>query len=261
MRLLCLAFFGLLIGITVSSNATKHTGVPEYGYKIVRVYPHDRAAFTQGLEYRGGFLYEGTGLYGQSTLRKEELTTGKILQELSLPSKLFGEGITVLNGHIVQLTWQSHIGFVYDQSTFRLLKNFSYPGEGWGLANDGQHIYMSDGTAQIRCLDPATLEELRRITVHEGDKQIENLNELEWVRDELYANIWQTNNIVRINPTDGTVLGRIDLTGLLTQEEQESGVDVLNGIAYDSLGDRLFVTGKLWPKLFQIRLVRKSSTH
>lgn len=231
--------------------------IPEYGYKIVRVYPHDRTAFTQGLEYRGGFLYEGTGLYGQSTLRKEELATGKVLQELSLPAKLFGEGITVLNERIVQLTWKAHIGFVYNQSTFRLLKNFSYPGEGWGLTNDGQHIYMSDGTPQIRCLDPATLQELRRITVHDGEKQIDNLNELEWVRGELYANVWQTNRIARINPADGTVLGWIDLSGLLTQEEQENGADVLNGIAYDSIGDRLFVTGKLWPKLFQIRIVRK----
>jgi glutaminyl-peptide cyclotransferase len=231
--------------------------VPEYTYKIIHIYPHDHTAFTQGLEYRGGFLYEGTGLYGQSTLRKEDLATGKVLQELALPGQLFGEGITVLNEHIVQLTWQSHIGFVYGQNTFRLLKNFSYPGEGWGLANDGEHIYMSDGTAQIRYLDPSTLQETRRITVHDGDKQVENLNELEWVRGELYSNVWQTNNIVRINPKDGTVLGWIDLTGLLTQEELESGADVLNGIAYDSMGDRLFVTGKLWPKLFQIRLVRK----
>lgn len=231
--------------------------VPEYAYKIIHVYPHDRTAFTQGLEYRGGFLYEGTGLYGQSTLRKEDLATGKVLKELALAPQLFGEGITVLNEHIVQLTWQSHIGFVYDQSTFRLLKNFSYPGEGWGLANDGRTIYMSDGTAQIRYLDPATLQELKRITVHDGDTPIENLNELEWVRGELYANVWQTNRIARIDPKNGTVVGWIDLSGLLTQEELESGVDVLNGIAYDSAKDRLFVTGKLWPKLFQIRVVRK----
>jgi glutaminyl-peptide cyclotransferase len=202
-------------------------------------------------------LYEGTGLHGQSTLRREDLATGKVLQELALADRLFGEGITVLNERIVQLTWQANIGFVYDQRTFRLLRNFSYPGEGWGLTNDGQHIYMSDGTAQIRCLDPATLQESRRITVHEGEKQIVNLNELEWVRGELYANVWQTNRIVRINPADGTVLGWIDLSGLLAHKELESGVDVLNGIAYDSMGDRLFVTGKLWPKLFQIRLVRK----
>lgn len=261
MRLLCLAVLSFLAAIAALFPATKHTAVPEYAYEVLHVYPHDRSAFTQGLEYRGGFLYEGTGLYGKSTLRKEDLVTGKMLQEISLPSQLFGEGITVLNERIFQLTWQSHVGFVYAQSTFRLLRNFSYPGEGWGLANDGRQIYMSDGTAQIRCLDPATLQELRRITVHESDKQIENLNELECVRGELYANIWQTNSIVRINPANGNVLGWIDLSGLLTQEEQESGVDVLNGIAYDSAGDRLFVTGKLWPKLFQIQLVRKRSTH
>ncbi len=231
--------------------------IPEYGYKVIRVYPHDHTAFTQGLEFRGGFLYEGTGLYGQSTLRKEDLQTGKVLQEIALPAQFFGEGITVLNQRIVQLTWQAHIGFVYDQTNFRMLKNFSYPGEGWGLANDGEQIYMSDGTAQIRCLDASTLQELRRITVHDGGKHIENLNELEWVRGELYANVWQTNRIVRIAPKDGTVLGWIDLSGLLTPEEQEGNVDVLNGIAYDSMGDRLFVTGKLWPKLFQIRVVRK----
>lgn len=254
MRLLCLAFIALTFWASVPGYSKT---VPEYAYKIIHVYPHDRTAFTQGLEYRGGFLYEGTGLYGQSTLRKEDLATGKVLKELALAPQLFGEGITVLNEHIVQLTWQSHIGFVYDQSTFRLLKNFSYPGEGWGLANDGRTIYMSDGTAQIRYLDPATLQELKRITVHDGDTPIENLNELEWVRGELYANVWQTNRIARIDPKNGTVVGWIDLSGLLTQEELESGVGVLNGIAYDSAKDRLFVTGKLWPKLFQIRVVRK----
>ena len=254
MRFLYLAFIGLSLFVDIPGCSET---IPEYGYKIVRVYPHDRTAFTQGLEYRGGFLYEGTGLRGQSTLRKEDLATGKVLQELALPSRYFGEGITVLNERIVELTWQANIGFVYDQRAFRLLRNFSYPGEGWGLANDGRQIYMSDGTPQIRCLDPATLQELRRITVHDGRKQIENLNELEWVRGELYANVWQTNRIVRIDPADGTLLGWIDLSGLLTQQELESGVDVLNGIAYDSIGDRLFVTGKLWPKLFQIRLVPK----
>lgn len=254
MRFFCIAFLALTFLASVPGRSET---VPEYGYKIIHVYPHDRNAFTQGLEFRGGFLYEGTGLYGQSTLRKEDLETGKVLQELALPSQFFGEGITVLNEHIFQLTWQSHIGFIYDRNTFHLLKKFSYPGEGWGLANDGRIIYMSDGTAQIRCLDPSTLHELRRITVHEGDRQVEQLNELEWVRGELYANVWQTNRIVRIAPKDGTVLGWIDLSGLLTPQEQEQNVDVLNGIAYDPAGDRLFVTGKLWPKLFQIRLIRK----
>lgn len=159
----------------------------------------------------------------------------------------------MLNGRVMELTWQSHIGYVYDQSTFRLLKNFSYGGEGWGLANDGQVIYMSDGTPQIRCLDPGTLAEIRRFTVHEADKKIEALNELEWVRGNLFANVWQTDRIAQISPQDGRILGWINLSGLLPAEDRPSA-DVLNGIAYDAMGDRLFVTGKLWPKLFEIRL-------
>jgi glutaminyl-peptide cyclotransferase len=226
---------------------------PVFGFEVVNVYPHDGSAYTQGLEFRGGFLYEGTGLEGQSTLRKVDLKTGRVLERIAIPSQYFGEGITLLNGRITQLTWQSHIGYVYDQGTFQLLKSFSYPGEGWGLANDGQVIYMSDGTPQIRCLDPGTLHEIRRFTVHEENKNIEALNELEWVRGELFANVYQTNWIARISPHDGRVLGWVDLSGLLPIEDQR-GVDVLNGIAYDSMGDRLFVTGKLWPKLFEIRL-------
>jgi glutamine cyclotransferase len=261
LRLFCFAALSFLVGGAALSTATRHTGVPDYGYEIIRVYPHDRTAFTQGLEYRDGFLYEGTGLHGRSMLRREDLATGKILQKLELPDQLFGEGITVLKGRIIQLTWQSHIGFVYDPRTFGLLRKFSYSGEGWGLANDGHQLYMSDGTAQIRYLDPTSLQELRRITVHEDNQQIEALNELEWVRGELYANVWQRNQIVRIDPRDGTVLGWIDLPGLLTPAEQADGADVLNGIAYDSTGDRLFVTGKLWPKLFQIRVVRKTVEH
>ncbi len=231
--------------------------VPRYGFRVIHVYPHDQRAFTQGLEFRNGFLYEGTGLKGRSTLRKEDLETGKVLQEVELAPRFFGEGITVLGERIDQLTWQSHVGYVYDQSSFRVLKNFSYPGEGWGLANDGKRIYMSDGTAQIRCLDAATLQEERRFTVHEGSGPIWELNELEWVRGELYANVWGTDRIVRISPLDGQVLGWIDLAGLLPAEDRTVETDVLNGIAYDALRDRLFVTGKLWPKLFEIRLVQK----
>lgn len=236
---------------------TVHDHVPVYGYQVLKVFPHDPTAFTQGLEYRGGFLYEGTGLHGHSSLRREDLNTGKVLQELELPERYFGEGITVVNGRIVQLTWQSHEGFLYDQPTFRLLRDFSYPGEGWGLANDGQFIYMSDGTAAIRVLNPLSLAEIRRITVHEGDEQIDRLNELECVRGEIFANVWTTDRIVRISPKDGRVLGWIDLTGLLPPKDRTQNVDVLNGIAYDAMGDRLFVTGKLWPKLFQIELRSK----
>jgi glutaminyl-peptide cyclotransferase len=232
---------------------------PEYGYKIVHVYPHDRAAFTQGLEYRGGFLYEGTGLVGRSTLRKVKLETGEVVQQIKLAPQLFGEGITVINQQVVQLTWQSHVGFLYDQAVFRQLRTFNYPGEGWGLANNGEQIFMSDGSSQIRCWDPVTLQEKKRLTVRDGALPVERLNELEWVRGEIYANVWQTDRIARISPVDGRVLGWINLAGLLGKEDA-AGTDVLNGIAYDSFGDRLFVTGKLWPKLFEIALVRKPAS-
>jgi glutaminyl-peptide cyclotransferase len=227
---------------------------PEYGYQVVHAYPHDPNAFTQGLEYRAGYLYEGTGLKGRSSLRKVQLETGKVLQEIDIAPQYFGEGITVLNQKIMELTWQAETGFVYDQSTFRRLQTYNYPGEGWGLANDGQNIYMSDGTAQIRIWDPLTLQEKRRITVHDAGRPVLNLNELEWVRGEIYSNIWQTDRIARISPVDGRVLGWIDMAGILPASERTGNEDVLNGIAYDVLGNRLFVTGKLWPKLFEIKV-------
>jgi glutaminyl-peptide cyclotransferase len=244
-------FFGV-------SKATAPVETPVYGYRVVHVYPHDHNAFTQGLEYRGGFLYEGTGLNGRSSIRKVELESGKVLEEVPVDSKYFGEGITVLNQQLLELTWRSHRGFVYDRKTFQLVRDFDYPGEGWGLTNDGQRIYMSDGTAEIRYWNPSSLQEVRRVTVHDGPRPVEFLNELEYVRGEIYANVWQTDRIARIAPGDGHVTGWIDLAGLLTQAELADGADVLNGIAYDARGDRLFVTGKLWPKLFQIELVRKS---
>jgi len=232
---------------------------PEYGYQVVHAYPHDLNAFTEGLEYRAGFLYESTGLKGRSWLRKEKLESGQVLQQMDLDPQYFGEGITVINQQIVQLTWQTEIGFVHDQSSFHVKRTFTYPGEGWALTNDGQNIYMDDGSAQIRVWDPITLKEKRRFTVHDQGQPILNLNELEWVRGEIYANIWQTDRIARISPVDGRVLGWIDLAGILSPSEQTGGEGaVLNGIAYDALGDRLFVTGKLWPKLFEIKLVPKS---
>jgi glutaminyl-peptide cyclotransferase len=231
---------------------------PQYSYKVVHVYHHDRTAFTQGLEYRAGFLYEGTGLEGRSTLRKVKLETGEVVQQINLPAEYFGEGITVVNQQIVELTWRSQIGFVYDQNTFRRERLFNYPGEGWGLTNDGTQIYMSDGTAQIRCWDAVSLQEKRRFTVSDHGRPVPLLNELEYVRGEIYANVWQTDRVVRFSPADGKVLGWIDLSGLLSDADRSEQVDVLNGIAYDVLGDRLFVTGKLWPKLFEIRVVRKA---
>jgi glutamine cyclotransferase len=240
------------------STAAPAPETPVYGYRVVHVYPHDRNAFTQGLEYRGGFLFEGTGLNGRSSVRKVDLQTGRVLLETPLNAKYFGEGITLMDQRIFELTWRANRGFVYDGSTLQQIRDFEYPGEGWGLTNDGHQIYMSDGTAEIRCWNAVTLQEVRRFTVHDGKLPIESLNELEYVRGEIYANVWQTDRIVRIAPTDGRVSGWIDLSGLLTALERSDGADVLNGIAYDSLGDRLFVTGKLWPKLFEIQLVRKS---
>jgi glutaminyl-peptide cyclotransferase len=229
----------------------------QYGYRIVKTYPHDRNAFTQGFEFRDGFFYEGTGMAGRSSVRKVELASGRVVQKYDVPQPFFGEGITVLGQQIIELTWQTQTGFVYDKSNFRVLRSFNYPGEGWGLTNDGKQIYMSDGTAQIRVWDPATLKEVRRITVKDGARSITQLNELEWVKGEIFANVWQTDRIARISPADGRVLGWIDLTGILPKSERPDSDAVLNGIAYDAAGDRLFVTGKLWPKIFEIKLVPK----
>jgi len=228
----------------------------QWTYQIVKTYPHDREAFTQGLEYRNGFLYEGTGLHGRSTLRKVKLETGVVLQKLSLPAQYFGEGISVVGDRIVQLTWQSEVGFVWGLHDFKLQNKFTYRGEGWGLTTDGKNLYFSDGTDEIRVLDGKTLTETRRIRVRENGRPLPELNELEWVEGEILANVWQTDRIVKINPLDGRVTGSIDLAGILPPSER-AGTDVLNGIAYDAAGKRLFVTGKLWPKLFEIKLVKK----
>lgn len=234
---------------------------PEYTFRIIRVYPHDSAAFTQGLVYRAGFLYEGTGLKGASSLRKVRLETGEVVKRIDLAPDLFGEGIAFHNDEIIQLTWLSETGFVYDAKDFRLLRRFSYRGEGWGLAGNGasssNELFMSDGTSEIRVLDAATLREKRRFTVYDGDRLIDRLNELEYVEGEIFANVWLSDRIVRISPRTGKVLGWIDLTGLLSPMYRCERGAVLNGIAYDAAGKRLFVTGKLWPKVFEIRLVPK----
>ena len=244
-----------ILGGFVVAVLTLTAQTPEYGYKVVHVYPHDPNAFTEGLEYRAGFLYESTGLEGRSWLRREKVETGEILQQIDLDPRYFGEGITILNQQIVQLTYKTQIGFVYDQSNFRVKRTFNYSGEGWALTNDGTNIYMGDGSAQIRVWDPLTLQEKRRITVHDHGQPVTNVNELEWVRGEIYANIWQKDVIARISPVDGRVLGWIDMAGILPASERTGSEDVLNGIAYDVLGDRLFVTGKQWPKLFEIKVV------
>jgi glutaminyl-peptide cyclotransferase len=232
--------------------------VPMSGYQIVRVYPHDAKAFTQGLQYVDGVLYEGTGQVGQSSIRKVELATGKVLQTRDVPAPYFGEGITVWKNDLIELTWQTHVAFVYDRATFQPKKQFTYPGEGWGLTQDGTSLIMSDGSDELRILDPVTFAERRRIKVRAVGAPLRNLNELEYVKGEIFANVWQTDYIARIAPDTGKVSAYIDLRGLLTPAER-AGTDVLNGIAYDAVHDRLFITGKWWPKLFEIRLVKKGA--
>ena len=227
---------------------------PVYGYKIVNTYPHDRNAFTQGLVFDDGFLYEGTGICGESTLRKVELETGKVLKLYHLPAKFFGEGVTLWEDKLIQLTWQSRLGFVYDKESFVLLREFIYPTEGWGITRDGKRLIMSDGTATLYFLNPDTFEEIGQIEVRDKGVPVTNLNELEYIKGEIYANVWLTNRIARISPETGQVVGWIYLEGLLSEEDRLQPVDVLNGIAYDAKHDRLFITGKYWPKLFEIEL-------
>ena len=231
------------------------TNIPVYTYQVVRVYPHDSGAFTQGLEFVNGVLYEGTGLNGRSSIRKVKLETGEVLQRREISSEYFGEGITLWKTDLIELTWQSGIAFVYDGASFEERRTFKYLGEGWGLTHDGVNLIMSDGTDRLRLLDPVTFAERRRIQVTAGGMPVRNLNELEVVKGEIFANVWQTNTIARI-AMDGRVVGWIDLSGLLAPSER-AAVDVLNGIAYDEARDRLFVTGKLWPKLFEIKVVKK----
>lgn len=227
-------------------------------YQIVRSYPHDPRAFTQGLLYVDGHLYESTGLNGRSSIRMVDLNTGRVLQKYDLPADQFGEGLTDWGSTLVQLTWQAHKGFVYDRFSFALLKTFSYIGEGWGLTHDEHQLIMSDGTSYLRFLDPKTFQETRRIHVTTPNGQgIEDLNELEYVRGEIYANIWHSDRIARISPKTGRLLGWIDLTGLRDSGTKSNPDAVLNGIAYDSKDDRLFVTGKLWPKLYEIKVINR----
>jgi glutamine cyclotransferase len=231
--------------------------VPTYGYQVVRSYPHDRTAFTQGLFVRNGFFYEGTGMPGQSGIRKVKIDSGEVLQAKPLSAEYFGEGIVEWQGSIVQLTWQHGLGFVYDADTFAQKKTFNYTGEGWGITHDGTRLIMSDGTAQLRFLDPGTLKETGRITVRDARGPVAKLNELEFIKGEVFANVWGSDRIARISPADGRVTGWIDLTGLLPAAERAS-TDVLNGIAYDAATDRLFVTGKWWPRVFEIKLVPRA---
>lgn len=230
--------------------------VPMFGYTIVHTYPHDRDAFTQGLQVVDGAFYEGTGLNGRSSIRKVKIETGDVLQKRDVPAQYFGEGITVRGNELFQLTWQSNVALVYDRTTFAPKRQFKYTGEGWGLTQDATSLIMSDGTEYLRFLDPATFAERRRVRVTVGGTPLKNLNELEYVKGEVFANVWQTDYVARIDPKTGSVNGYIDFRGLLTPREREA-TDVLNGVAYDEKADRLFITGKLWPRVYEVRVTRK----
>ena len=254
---LCLLSLWLVVALVISSCSQPRPAsqpITIYTYEIVNTHPHDRNAFTQGLAFDNGFLYEGTGRYGNSSLRKVDLATGDVLQMRRLSSDYFGEGITIYDDTIVQLTWESHTGFVYNKNSFNLLRQFSYPTEGWGITYDGERLIMSDGTSRLHFLNPQTLETTGYIEVSDNNKPVSRLNELEYVNGKIYANVWRTDRIAVIEPRDGRVTAWIDLSGLLQTQDYSGPVDVLNGIAYDAQADRLFVTGKLWPFLFEIKL-------
>jgi glutaminyl-peptide cyclotransferase len=230
--------------------------IPTFRFRVIQSYPHDDNAFTQGLIYRDGFLYESTGLNGRSSLRKVELETGRVLQQRAVQSDYFAEGLTDWGDQLVQLTWRSQLGFVYDLSTFSVRQTFALPGEGWGLAHDAELLIVSDGSSRLRFLDPTSFREVRHVEVTDNGAPVRDLNELEVVRGQIYANVWQSDRIAMIASAAGNVTGWIDLTGLMAVGYRLNAGAVLNGIAYDSAGDRLFVTGKLWPKLFEIQVLR-----
>lgn len=241
--------------------------VPVYTYEVVNTYKHDSKAFTEGLFFHNGFLYESAGRIGRSSLRKVDLESGKVLQQYNLPADIFGEGISLFNGKIYQLTWQSKIGYVYDVNDFKLLREFNYKGEGWGLTTDGKQLIMSDGTHVIRFVDPETFQTQRTITVfRENGQPLMNINELEYIKGEIWSNVWHSeipgilgkpNHIARIDPQTGKLLGWINLEGISPEDVDRDPENTLNGIAYDETGDRIFVTGKNWKKLFEIKIKQK----
>jgi glutamine cyclotransferase len=251
------AFLFLCIALLPTTVAYAAPTARTDSYQIVHVYPHDPNAFTQGLAYLNGKLYESTGLNGRSSLRMVDISSGRILQRYDLPMEYFGEGLTDWGSNLIQVTWKTGTAFFYDQFSFALKRTFHYAGEGWGLTHDEKTLILSDGTSTIRFLDPKSFREIKRISVNDGSGHpVINLNELEYIHGEIYANIWQTDKIARISPHTGRILGWIDLSGLMDKRQLAASDAVLNGIAYDSKGDRLFVTGKLWPKLFEIKVVR-----
>lgn len=244
--------------VRIRSSIPKDLG-SQMTYEVIQSYSHDPDAFTQGLIYLDGFLYESTGLYGNSSLRKVNLETGQVVQQIDLSVDYFAEGLTNWEEMLVQLTWREGAGFFYDLVDFNLLGQFNYETEGWGLTQDGERLIMSDGTSTLYFLDPDSFQVIDTVTITYQGEGIQRLNELEYIQGEVYANIWQTDEIIRINPDTGAVIGWIDLRGLLPEDERTPETDVLNGIAYDAAEDRLFITGKCWPKLYEIRLVSVSS--
>lgn len=256
-----LLLLAMLIAAQGSDHSVESGAIPVFGYQIVNAYPHSSVAFTQGLVYDQGVLYEGTGLYGRSTLRRVDLETGRVLEQTHLENTLFGEGVALWKGRIIQLTWQSGLGLVYGKENMTGIGNFSYQTEGWGITSDSKSLIMSDGTETLHILDPETFAETGQIKVTANGSPLKGLNELEYIKGQIYANVWPTSWIVIISPESGEVKGKIDLRGILQENEiQGHKVDVLNGIAYDEIEDRLFVTGKLWPKLFEIKLIPKAGS-
>ncbi len=261
-RLLMIFIFFLLSTPCISaqnhliSYLSKQTQLTKYTYQIKAIYPHDSRAFTQGLLYDDGYLYESTGLYGESSLKKVNLSNGHILQEVKLNDNYFAEGLTLFNNTLIQLTWKSHIVFLYDKDTFSCIGTFDYSYDGWGITHDKDNLIASDGSDTLRFIDPQNFTITREIQVHCGDLKIDQLNELEFIQDKIYANIWKTDLILIIHPVNGEVIGWIDLRGL--EEQSDLSKKVLNGIAYDHTNDRLLVTGKFWPYLYEIRLQKGS---
>jgi glutamine cyclotransferase len=241
---------------TTNTEALKNGPVPKYGYEIVNIWPHDSNAFTQGLILMDGTLLESTGQEGFSSLRRVELESGKVLKKVNVPVPFFAEGIALLNEKVYQLTWQHGVGFIYDAQTLDLLGEFNYQGEGWGLTTDGQSLILSDGSDRLRFIDPASFRVTRTISVKDGSLPVGKLNELEYVQGEVYANVWHDDRIAAIDPQSGRVKAWIDLTGLIPEGELQDPEAVLNGIAYDQASDKLIVTGKLWPRVFEIKVKR-----
>ena len=258
LSLIAAALLAAASSLATPAHAASAKQIPVYGVQVVHAYPHDINAFTEGLFYLNGYLYESTGLESHSSVRKVKLETGQVVQRATLPADMFGEGIAPWNGRLVGLTWKAEVGYVLDLESFDTKGQFGYPGEGWGLTHDDTEMVMSDGTADLRFLNPTTLVESHRIHVTAHSKPVEQLNELEWVDGEIYANIWQTDRIARIDPKTGDVVGWIDCKGLLPKKDFiPEHTDVLNGIAYDAATKRLFLTGKFWPKVFEVKLLKR----